>query len=107
METASHDNQETIDATKKKSCCLLEPKRLARPRFPLHLLCIFAGAVMCNETRELLEYWHLMQSPKYHEIWGHSLRNEISRLAQEMPGCVEGTKTRFFLNKEQVPQDRF
>ena len=62
---------------------------------------------MDNETGELMEYRHLMKSPNYREVWGKSSRNKIGRLAQGMPGRVEGTDTMFFINKEEVPQDRF
>lgn len=86
---------------------MLELKRLAKPRFPLHLICNFAEVVMDNETGELLKYQHLMQSPKYWEIWGCSSGNDIGILVQGMLGCVKRTNTIYFINKEQVPQDCF
>ncbi len=62
---------------------------------------------MDNETGELMEYCQLMQSTKYQKVWGQASGNEIGRLAQEMPGHVEGTNTIFFITKDQIPQNRF
>ncbi len=38
---------------------------------------------------------------------GTASGNEIGRLAQGMPGHVEGTNTIFFITKDQIPQNRF
>ena len=99
--------QESINFALEKSECKISPARLSSRKFPLKLLCEFAGAVMDNETGELMEYRHLMKNPKYREVWGKSSGNEIGRLAQGMPGRVEGTDTMFFIKKEEVPPDRF
>ena len=34
---------------------------------------------------------HLLKNPKYRELWGESYGNELGRLAQEIPGRIEGT----------------
>ena len=71
----------------------------------LQFLCDYANAVLDGETGELLEYRHLIQCPKYKDaIW---FGNEIGRLAQGMPGRVEGTDTIFFIPKASVPADRW
>mgnify|MGYP006166622523 CR=1 FL=1 len=62
---------------------------------------------MDGETGELLEYRHLIQCPKYKDAWSISFGNEIGRLAQGMPGRVEGTNTIFFIPKVSVSADRW
>ena len=65
------------------------------------------NAVMDEETGDLLEYRQLRANPKYKATWGKSFGNEIGRLAQGMPGRVEGTNTIFFIHKKQVPSNRW
>ena len=48
---------------------------------------------MDTKTGKMLEYRHLMQNPDTKEEWGYSFGDEIGRLAQRMPGRVEGTDT--------------
>jgi len=85
----------------------LDPKKLARRQYPLKLLCGMANAILDKQTGELLEYRHLINRPEHRETWRHSYGNEIGRLAQGIPGRVEGTNTIFFINKNEVPNDRF
>ena len=84
----------------------IEPRKVASQRYPLRLLCELAGAVMDKESGELFKYLHLMSRPKYKEVWGISLGNEIGRLVQGMPGSVDGTNTIFFISKDDVPRER-
>ena len=56
---------------------------------------------------ELLEYRHLIKRPKYKDDWGYSFGNEIGRLAQGMPGRNNGTNTLFFIDRNEVPADRW
>ena len=63
-----------------------------------------AGAILDNDTGELLEYCYLMNCPKYQKVWDHSFGgNTIGRLSQGMEGRVEGTNTIFSINKKRVP----
>ena len=39
-------------------------------------------------------------------MWGKSFGDEVGRLAQGMPGRVEGTDTLFFIHQHEVPPDR-
>ena len=82
-------------------------KQVAAWRYPLQFLCNYANAVLDGETGELLEYRHLIQCPKYKDAWSISFGNEIGRLAQGMPGRVEGTNAIFFIPKARVPADRW
>ena len=82
-------------------------KNTAGRKYPLQFLHEYANAVLDAETGELLEYRHLIKHPKYRQIWGVSYGNEIGRLAQGMPGRVIGTNTIFFIDKSQIPQDRW
>ena len=73
----------------------------------LQFLCDYANAVLDGETGELLEYRHLIQGLKYREAWTISFGNKIGRLAQGMPGRVEGTNTIFIILRASVPADRW
>ena len=66
-----------------------------------------AGAVLDQETGEMLEYRHLLQRPKYKKDWMYSFGNKIGRLAQGMPGRNEGTSTFYFIPKNDVPDERW
>ena len=67
-----------------------------------------ANAVMDVETGALLEYRQLMKSKKYAPDWGISSANEFGRLAQGIGNRTKTpTNTIFFINKSEVPHDRF
>lgn len=82
------------------------PRRLASRKFPLALLCVFAGAVLDGATGEMLEYRHLIKHPLHKRTWGPSFSKEVGRLAQGIKGVVEGTDTIFFIPYDQIPADR-
>ena len=75
-------------------------------KFPLQALCHWAGAVLHKETGEMLEYRQLIKRPKHRKIWFRGMSHEVGRLAQGIPGAVEGTDTIVFIGKTAVPQDR-
>ena len=49
----------------------------------------FAGAIVDEDMGALLEYKQLSKHPQYRQAWQHSYGNEISRLAQGMPGIEQ------------------
>jgi hypothetical protein len=49
--------------------------------YPLQFLCVFAYAVLDDNTGDLLEYRHLMKHPKYKNTWTASFSKEIRPLA--------------------------
>ena len=61
---------------------------------------------MDQKIGDLLEYQHLLKITEYKEGWGKSSENDIGRLAQGMPGRVEGTNTVFFIAKNEIPRER-
>jgi len=65
------------------------------------------AAVLNEETGKLIEYRHLLANPKYHATWSKVYRKEISRLAQGIPGEVEGTNTISFIDKSHIPETRW
>ena len=73
----------------------MDARLLASRKFPPHML----NAVLNEDTGELMEYRHLIGSPKYREIWGQAYGNELGRLAQGMKGRVKVTNTIFFISK--------
>ena len=81
-------------------------KQAASRRYPLQFLCDLANTVLDGDTGEMMEYRHLIARPKYKEVWGDAFGKEVGRLAQGIPGKVEGTDTLFFINKDEVPKDR-
>ena len=40
-------------------------------------------------------------------MWGHSFGNEIGRLAQGMPGRNIGTNTIYFIDRHEIPNERW
>ena len=62
---------------------------LAQQRFPLESL----STVLNKDADELMEYQKLMKKIEYRNLYCNSYAKEIGRLAQRMPGLVEGTNT--------------
>jgi hypothetical protein len=102
----SNVTREAILTAVEMSFKQLNPAKLAQRQFPLQVLCEIAGAVMDDETGELMEYRQLMKNTKYKETWGRAFGNEIGRLAQGIPDRVKGTNTFFFIKQNQIPNDR-
>ena len=59
-----------------------------------------------GDDGKILEYKHLIANPKTRAVWQRAFGNELGRLAQGMPGRVEGTNTIFFIRKSDIPADR-
>eukprot|EP00956_Cyclotella_meneghiniana_P038365 scaffold152976_cov64-Cyclotella_meneghiniana.AAC.2 len=102
----SNVTREAILSAVEMSFERLSPAKLAQRRFPLQIFCEIAGAVMDDETGELLEYRQLMKNHKYKRTWGTAFGNEIGQLAQGIPGRVEGTNTFFFIKQDEIPTNR-
>ena len=98
--------QETILSCMEFTSVQLKPKNLASRKFPMQFLCEFAGAVM-DANGELLQYRHLIKRPEYKRVWGGAYGKEVGRLAQGLPGIVEGTDTIDFIRKHEIPDDRY
>ena len=75
----------------------------AQQRYPLETL----SAVLDPATGDMMEYRHLLANPKYRPIWKPAYGKEIGRLAQGIPGVVEGTDTIVFIEKGDVPRERW
>ena len=80
----------------------LLPSATARRRYPKELL----AAVLDPHTGELMEYRHLIANPAYRPVWKPAYGKEIGRLAQGIPGVVEGTDTIIFITKDEIPFER-
>ena len=85
----------------------INPKNAAGRKSPIQLLTEMAGAVLDSATGELLEYRHLIRNPAYSELWGGAFGKKVGRLAQGLPGVVEGTDTIDFISKDEIPPDRW
>ena len=85
----------------------ISPRSASSRKYPLGLLIEMAGAVLDSQTGELLEYRHLVKNPIYREVWGTAMGKEVGRLAQGLPGVVEGTDTLEFISKDEIPPDRW
>ena len=59
-----------------------------------------------GDDGKILEYKHLIANPNTRAVWQRAFGNELGRLAQGMPGRVEGTNTIFFIPKSDIPADR-
>ena len=84
----------------------INPKKMAARQYPAQFLYEVAGAVMDQETGDMMEYRHLLKNPKYREVWSKAFGKEIGRLAQGQKGVVEGTNALFFIKYEDIPMDR-
>ena len=78
-------------------------QQASQRKFPKEAL----AAVLNEETGELMEYRHLVANPKYREIYKPAYGKELGRLAQGIPGIVQGTDTIVFIHKNEVPSDRW
>ena len=76
----------------------MQPRSLASQWYPREML----NAVQNEDMGEMMWYWYLIRNPKYHDIWGKSYGNELGRLTQGLRGRVEGTKTIFFIDKQDI-----
>ena len=56
---------------------------------------------------EMMEYRHLIDNPKYRDIWIHGYGNELGILTKVLKVRVEGTNTVFFIVKEDLPAARW
>ena len=83
-----------------------QPKAAVSRKYPVQLLCELAGAVLDQDTGDLLEYKHLLKHPKLKETWDRGHVKEVGRLAQGLPGVVEGTNTIKFIPNDDIPADR-
>ena len=81
------------------------PTNDQRARTGVSWMVEMANAVI-GEDGSILEYKHLIADPKTRATWQQSFGNEFGRLAQGMPGGVEGTNTIFFIKKANIPTDR-
>ena len=64
----------------------------------MKLFCELAGAVLNEETGDLLEYRHLVKQPNK-KVLGSAFSKEVGRLSQGLPGIVEGNDTLNFIFK--------
>eukprot|EP00804_Cyclotella_cryptica_P003834 CCRYP_020458-RA/>CCRYP_020458-RA protein AED:0.26 eAED:0.26 QI:0/0/0/1/1/1/3/0/581 len=76
-------------------------QRAASRMFPTD----FLNAVLNKNTGELMEFRHLIKDPKYSTTWRKAYGKELGRLAQGIPGLVQGTNTIVFIAKDDVPPD--
>ncbi|KAL7525184.1 hypothetical protein ACHAXR_004198, partial [Thalassiosira sp. AJA248-18] len=98
--------------------CCVTPHQASARTFPAEMFDMMlsaemaatdmANAVLDVETGEMLEYRQLLKSPKFQFDWNISSANEFGRLANGIGGRIKNpTNTIFFINKEDVPQERF
>ena len=65
------------------------------------------AAVLDKDTEELMEYQHPIANPKYHATWTAAYGKELGRLAQGLTGTITGTNTVDFINKADIPAERW
>ena len=83
----------------------LTARQCASRNFPMQLLCDLANSGM-DANGELLQYCHLMARPEYRVMWVKAYTNKLGRLAQVLPGVVDGTDHLDFIIKNEVPFGR-
>jgi hypothetical protein len=77
----------------------------SKPQAGTSWLYEMANSVIGDDGK-VREYKHLIADPKTRAVWQRAFGNELGRLAQGMPGRVEGTNTIFFIRKSDIPADR-
>ena len=65
------------------------------------------NAVLNEESGKLMEYRHIMENPKYCQLYAKSYSKELGRLAQGIPGKAEGTSTIYFIYKVNTPDEQW
>ena len=74
---------------------------------PSNILINFAESVLDGETGELLEYRRLIKRQQFKNEWKYLFGNKSGRLAQGIPGRSKGNDTLFFVDRSEVPADRW
>ena len=54
-----------------------------------------------------MEYCHIMKNQKYRQLYKTSYSKELVCLSQGMPGQAEGTNTIYFIDKSDIPAERW
>eukprot|EP00804_Cyclotella_cryptica_P014541 CCRYP_004835-RA/>CCRYP_004835-RA protein AED:0.45 eAED:0.39 QI:0/0/0/1/0/0/2/0/241 len=93
--------QETILHLLHNAQTPLTPLQAATRCFP----CDALSAILDNDTRELLEYRHLIKNAKYCTIRQKAYGKELGHLAQGIPGTVQGTKIIVLIAPSQIPSN--
>ena len=95
------------------SCVQFTPKtlkidlrRAACGQYLLQLWCEMAGAVLDQETGDLLEYCHVVKHPVHQNTWQPAFGKKVGRLAQGLPGVFNRTDTIDFVHKSDIPRER-
>ena len=65
------------------------------------------NVVLNLEIGEMMEYRQVMKNPKYRELYEKAYEKELARLSKFIPGLEDGTETIFFIDKHNVPSDRW
>jgi hypothetical protein len=69
---------------------------------PSHSTNHFIGAVIGNDTVNVLKYCHLMKMEKHKKVWANGFANKIGQLFQGIRN-VSGTDTCFLIPKSLIP----
>jgi hypothetical protein len=70
---------------------------------PSHSTVHFIGAIIYEDTGNVLKYRQLMKMNKHKKVWAHGFASEIGRLIFQGIRNVPGTNTCFFIPKSLVP----
>ena len=55
----------------------IDPQKEASRKDPMKMICKMAGAVLDEDTGDLLEYRHLIKHPKHKTVWGGAFGKEV------------------------------
>ena len=65
----------------------LTPKYLVSYKFPLQFLCKFAGAIIEDKTRDILEYFWIVRIPKCCKKWSNAFGKDGSINSRSWSNC--------------------
>ena len=64
---------------------------------------LYATLLCRTDHAKVTSFLSMHQQPEYQEIWINTIGKEIERLAQGLPGIVNGTDTMDSIQKTEVP----
>jgi hypothetical protein len=93
-----------LHAFSAPSCSQTPMADIAPQRAINHITMV--NAVINQDTGASLEYHQLIQDDTVFPIWKKAAANECGRLAQGIGGHIEGSKTIFFIPRQEIPKGR-
>ena len=84
------------------------PQVAAARIYPMQMITNMSNAMLDHDWGEMLEYRQLIKHPKFRPDWNTSSANKFGQLEQGIDNRIKSPMNIiFFINKAEVPDDRF